>query len=169
MNSYANNTKLKEGYKQLFSNYKFSYFVTLTYPFFGNSEEAAMADLGKEVYFVNCKIFGRNHHKEKNALYSKSKNKGISLIAALDRNTSSGLHWHLLIQNIDIPEHRRDKFENKNAIEHLITETWSNKVVVGGRQTDFQPVYYKEGIDEYIADKVWISDEAIKLDWFKAL
>lgn len=146
---------IQREYRRWFQEYEFAHFFTLTFRA-DVSVNQAEKTLDHFAQRLCTKAFG-NAWKT-----GRDPTKRISFVAALERQSSSRLHWHVAMQPVD----HSYRLTTEPAVEKAIYECWV-KCLGSGREFDAQVINRnKDRVIEYLAKEVRYDTDTVYINWF---
>lgn len=153
--------KLDSAYIALLEQYKFKWFITLTYK---NSQNRALRDqyIHKDISSLHSmmlrKCFGKRYKNNKGIDKAK-----ISMFYVIERGKNDNPHIHILLS--DIMDGVGTKIGESIKLNELLIELWKIKISKEYVDTDCQEVFYKEGVISYMLKESGIDYKNINIDY----
>lgn len=141
--------KLRVASEELVARHKYRWFLTLTFKNQDISENAARAALEMLVNIVNGRIYGQARYKGMR----------MKLVAALEKNSSDGFHFHLLISRRTSP----GKLEFHDLLPQYLINIWKSRIDVAGTNNHWTK--FEDRHISYITKELPKKDDCLIVDW----
>lgn len=147
--------EIQREYARWFHDYEFAHFFTLTF-----RADVAVIQAEKMLDHFAQRLCTRAFGSAWKT--GSDPTKRISFVAALERQSSSRLHWHVAMQ----PLNHSYRLTTEPAVEKAIYESWL-KCLGSGRQFDAQVINKnKDRVMEYLLKEVRYDTDTVYIDWF---
>jgi len=142
-------TALMEETIVFLSSWKYKWFLTLTFRDISISEFNARRALRVFVSIINKRLYGKRLNEQTR----------LKFVAVLERNSSDGIHFHLLI----IEPNDAGKLDYTKLIPDYLIELWKDKIDGAGSNN-----HWKNAEDRhisYICKDLSRKDDCLIFDW----